>query len=359
MRDHVSNACLTDILRRSGCRHLVHTCTWLIVAHRHARTSSHPAERLNLCLSGKELSSGSGAMLRTTALVCCPENRVTMATSEERLEQLERSLQQAGSALQAANYRIATLESAAGATTLTATTPSASMVDMRVLGKHPNFAGDEASWKSWSFVILSLFAAVSPELRARTVREYGRQGWQGQSRVHKDKKCFYCDKIGHVRADCRKKKRADKERERTVAQNSLTSSPDATSPPEQTNVTTSTSGASASSLRQLTVPSHVSDEEDHSPMRFFALNAGLHVDRVMVDSGAAHSDCPFDYANEHEIRELFDHHGEKLVPYTAQDTVMGITYQVTDVEGPVAAVSSKNDGGMTAVFFTTRSMGLR
>ena len=34
----------------------------------------------------------------------------------------------------------------------------------------------------------------------------------------------------------------------------------------------------------------------------------------------------------------------------AQDSVMGITYQVTDVEGPVAAVSSMNDGGMTVVF---------
>ena len=29
---------------------------------------------------------------------------------------------------------------------------------------------------------------------------------------------------------------------------------------------------------------------------------------------------------------------------------MGIAYQVTDVEGPVAAVSSMNDGGMTVVF---------
>ena len=50
-----------------------------------------------------------------------------MAT-EERLEQLERSLQQAGNALQAANYRISSLETAAGTTT-----SAASMVDMRVL----------------------------------------------------------------------------------------------------------------------------------------------------------------------------------------------------------------------------------
>ena len=57
MRDHANNACLRDVMMRSGSRHLVDTCTWLIVAHRHARTSSHSAERLNLCLSGKELSS--------------------------------------------------------------------------------------------------------------------------------------------------------------------------------------------------------------------------------------------------------------------------------------------------------------
>ena len=94
-------------------------------------------------------------------------NRVTMATSKkERLEQLERSLLQAGNALQAVNYRIATLETAAGAPTPPATTtPSASMVDMRVLGKPSNLAGDEASWKSCSFVMLSFSAAV-PELRA-------------------------------------------------------------------------------------------------------------------------------------------------------------------------------------------------
>ena len=37
-----------------------------------------------------------------------------MATSEERLEQLKRSLQQAGSAPQAANCRVSSLETAAG-----------------------------------------------------------------------------------------------------------------------------------------------------------------------------------------------------------------------------------------------------
>ena len=83
-----------------------------------------------------------------------------MAT-EERLEQLELSLQQAGSALQVANYRISSLEIAAGTTT-----SAASMVDMRVLGKPSIFAGDDASWKSWSFVMLSFSAAVSPELLA-------------------------------------------------------------------------------------------------------------------------------------------------------------------------------------------------
>ena len=98
-------------------------------------------------------------------------------------------------------------------------------------------------------------------------------------------------------------------------------------------------------------------------MRIFALKAGSPTDRVMVGSGAAHSACPSDLANEHEVREvqhkirvqtasgqLLEHHGEKLTPYMTQDTVMGITYQVTDVEGLVAAVSSMNDGRMTVVF---------
>ena len=48
------------------------------------------------------------------------------------------------------------------------TTPSASMVDMRVLGKPSNFPGEEPSWKSWSFVMYSFSAAVSPELGALT-----------------------------------------------------------------------------------------------------------------------------------------------------------------------------------------------
>ena len=83
----------------------------------------------------------------------------------------------------------------------------------------------------------------------------------------------------------------------------------------------------------------------------------------MVDSGAAHSACPFDYTSQHEIREtrrkiqfqtasgqLVEHHGEKLVSYTFQDSVMGTTCQATDAEGLVAGVSSMNDEGMTVVF---------
>ena len=146
-------------------------------------------------------------------------------------------------------------------------------------------------------------------------------------------------------------------------QNGLNSSSASMSPPGLTNVTTNTSVASSSSPRQLTIPPYVSEEEFHSPMRIFALRYNSSVDRVMVDSGAAHSACPSDYANEHEVREvqckiqfqtasgeLLEHLGKKLVPYMAQESVMEIMYQVTDVEGPVAAVSSMNDEGMTVVF---------
>ena len=92
-----------------------------------------------------------------------------MATWQERLEQLEQALQRAAG--------LRHLETAAGAPAPpVTTTSSASMVDMRVLGKPSNFAGDEASWKSWCFVMLPFSAAVSPELRtlmekARTTAE--------------------------------------------------------------------------------------------------------------------------------------------------------------------------------------------
>ena len=60
---------------RSGSRHLVDTCTWLIVAHRHARTSSHSAERLNLCLSGKELRMLSSMFHLSLFLVTCARSQ--------------------------------------------------------------------------------------------------------------------------------------------------------------------------------------------------------------------------------------------------------------------------------------------
>ena len=90
-----------------------------------------------------------------------------------------------------------------------------------------------------------------------------------KSSSNKDKKCFYCDRVGHVRADCRQKKKDDEERRKMSTQNSLTSSPGTTSPPGIANTTTSASGTSNSPLRQLTFPSYVLDDEIHSPMRTF------------------------------------------------------------------------------------------
>ena len=161
------------------------------------------------------------------------------------------------------------------------------------------------------------------EGKGKTKAKEDKDKFDSKSNPNKFKKCFYCDKVGHVRADYRKKKRDDEERRNMSPQNSLNASSASLSPPGLTNVTTNTSGASSSSLRQLTIPSHVSEEEFHSPMRIFALRYNSNVDRVMVDSGAAHSACPSDYANEHEVREvqrkiqfqtasgeLLEHHGE-------------------------------------------------
>ena len=87
---------------------------------------------------------------------------IVLELYHDGLERLERSFHLAGNALQVAN--IESLESAAGTSTA-----AASMVDMRVLGKPSIFAGDAASLKSWSFVMLPFSAAVSPELRALMV----------------------------------------------------------------------------------------------------------------------------------------------------------------------------------------------
>ena len=103
----------------------------------------------------------------------------------------------------------------------------------------------------------------------------------------------------------RRKKKDDEDREAPpLTQNSLASSPSTTAPPGLANVPTNSSKASTSSLRQITIPSHVTDDDFHSAMRIFALNARSHTDRAMVDSGAAHSACPSDYASEHEVKEV-------------------------------------------------------
>ena len=169
------------------------------------------------------------------------------------------------------------------------------------------------------------------------------------------------DKVGQVKADCRKKKQDDEERKRLLVQMTLSSSSVGTNSPGLSSGTSNTSGGTTSSLREITIPSYVSEDDFHCPIRLFALNVSEDTDRVMVDSGA-YSACPPDYANEHAVckfntrsifkrpAELLEHQGEKLVPYMVQDTIMGITHQVPDVEGPDAAVSSMNDGGMTVVF---------
>ena len=78
-----------------------------------------------------------------------------MATSDERLEHLEQALQQAGTALQAANYRIAALEASAGVpATLRQQFHLPRWSTCACSGKPSNFEGDEAPWKSWSFVML-------------------------------------------------------------------------------------------------------------------------------------------------------------------------------------------------------------
>ena len=119
-------------------------------------------------------------------------------------------------------------------------------------------------------------------------------------------------------------------------------------------------------MRMLTVPTHT-DEELELPMPLYRLKdtappRGHH--RVCVDSGAARSACPQSYAADRPTvsssrqlafqtasGEILDHYGSKMVPYDLGNFGhLGINYEVTDVNGPVAAVSSMNDSGLTVVF---------
>ena len=86
--------------------------------------------------------------------------------------------------------------------------------------------------------------------------------------------------------------------------------------------------------------------------------------RVCVDSGAARSACPPSYAADVPVSpaaiklsfqtasgEILEHYGSKKVPYDLGGLGnLGINYEVTDVCGPVASVSSMNDAGLTVVF---------
>ena len=64
----------------------------------------------------------------------------------------------------------------------------------------------------------------SKEGKGKTKAKEDRDKFDSKSNPNKFKKCFYCDKVGHVRADCRKKKRDDEERKNMTPQNGLNSS---------------------------------------------------------------------------------------------------------------------------------------
>ena len=71
-------------------------------------------------------------------------------------------------------------------------------------------------------------ASTAKAKMART-RRARRDESDHKSKSNRERKCFYCDKVGHVRADCRKKKQDHDERRSMSAQNGLTSSNASTS----------------------------------------------------------------------------------------------------------------------------------
>ena len=126
-----------------------------------------------------------------------------------------------------------------------------------------------------------------------------------KSNPNKFKKCFYCGKDGHVRADCRKKKRDDEERRNMSPQNSLNASSAAPSPSPGLTNATSTSGANSSSLKNFTV-------------RCGSLSSDA--TQTFIESWLilVHPTVLVRQINSPQL----ENHGEKLVPYMAQDSGM-------------------------------------
>ena len=181
---------------------------------------------------------------------------------------------------------------------------------------------------------------------------------------NKDRKCFYRDKVGHVKSECRQKMRDDESRRTAGSQQAGLSAGEAAAfaalqPPPGI-------GGSPTNMRMLLVPSY-SEEEFELPSRLFMLSdTAPHRkhQRVCVDSGAARSACPQDYAMDRPMvpssnklafqtasGEILESYGSKTVPYDLGDFgQLCINCEVTDVDGPVAAVASMNDAGLTVVF---------
>ena len=150
--------------------------------------------------------------------------------------------------------------------------------------------------------------------------------------ANKDRKCFYCDKVGHVKSECRQKMRDDESRRTAGSQQAGLSAGEAAAfaalqPPPGI-------GGSPTNVRMLLVPSY-SEEEFELPSRLFMLSdTAPHRkhQRVCVDSGAARSACPQDYAANRLMvpssnklafqtasGEILESYGSKTVPYDLGD----------------------------------------
>ena len=104
------------------------------------------------------------------------------------------------------------------------------------------------------------------EEKAKTAKERKGKEGKGKAKAKEDrdkfdskspnkfKKCFYCDKVGTSELTAERRNVTNEERRNMSPQNSLNASSASMSPPGLTNVTTNTSGACSSSLRQLTIP---------------------------------------------------------------------------------------------------------
>ena len=189
-------------------------------------------------------------------------------------------------------------------------------------------------------------------------KDYGKGKDQGKSKdkgkgksQNKDVVCFYCQRKGHLKADCRKRLKDEQGKSGANAVEAAAGQPAGQA---------KASGAGfvgAGSVGEEWVLAVGSEDCDEN----FVNSLGASEESIMVDSGCARSVCPPSFAVEPAASvgnfkfttangKIMKHYGSTIVPFETDDRRMKLRFEVTDVTHPLLSVAAAVDAGMTVVF---------